>query len=56
MREIIISEFNNINVYYSNKKIILPKDYSDEVENHWTSLLQGGKKFFSCYSSICKEP
>lgn len=46
MREITISEFNNINVYYSNEKIILPKDYCDEVENHWNSLLQGGKKFF----------
>lgn len=32
MREITISEFNNINVYYNNEKIILPKDYSDEVE------------------------
>ena len=46
MREITISEFNNINVYYSNEKIILPKEYSDEVEKYWNSLLQGGKKFF----------
>ena len=42
MREITISEFNNINVYYSNEKVILPKDYSDEVEKHWNSLLQSG--------------
>jgi 8-oxo-dGTP pyrophosphatase MutT (NUDIX family) len=46
MREIIISEFNNINVYYSNEKVILPKDYSDEVEKHWNLLLQSGEKFF----------
>ena len=46
MREITISEFNNINVYYSNEKVILPKDYSDEVEKHWNSLLQSGEKFF----------
>jgi 8-oxo-dGTP pyrophosphatase MutT (NUDIX family) len=46
MREITISEFNNINVYYSNKKIILPKDYSEELENYWNLLLQDGKKIF----------
>jgi len=46
MREITISKFNNINVYYSNEKVILPKDYSDEVEKHWNSLLQSGEKFF----------
>lgn len=46
MSEINISQFNNINVYYNNEKVILPKDYSDGIENHWNSLLQSGKKFF----------
>lgn len=47
MKKINISEFNNnVNVYYSNERVFLPKDYSDEVEKHWNSLLQSDEKFF----------
>jgi hypothetical protein len=37
---------DNIKVYYTNKKVSLPQEYMDEVEGHWNTLLQSGKKFF----------
>lgn len=47
MKEITLYEFNNnVKVCYKNKKVSLPKDYSDNVEIYWNSLLKNGKKFF----------
>lgn len=48
MSEIIISKFsNNVKVHYTNEKISLPSDYSEEVKKHWESLLNSGKNFFN---------
>jgi len=47
MRKTIISRFHQgVNTYYTNEKISLPKDYSDQVEKHWQELQQAGKDFF----------
>lgn len=47
MKDINIYKFNdNVNICYSDRKISLPKDYSDAVEAYWNSLLKSGKKFF----------
>ena len=45
MRDTIISEFNNIKIYYTNQKKTLPIAYSEAVKRHWESLLASGKKF-----------
>lgn len=47
MREINMYKFgNDVKVYYTNKKVSLPQNYSDNVESYWDSLLKSGKKFF----------
>lgn len=47
MKEINIYRFsNNVKVRYTNKKVTLPKEYSDVMEVYWNSLLENGKKFF----------
>jgi len=47
MKEINIYNFdNNVKVHYTNKRVSLPKEYSDNMEEHWNSLLKKGDKFF----------
>lgn len=47
MKEINIYKFNNnVKVYFTNKRVSLPKNYSDSMEKYWESLLKSGKKFF----------
>lgn len=47
MREINIYNFNNnVKVYYTSKRVLLPKEYSDNMEEHWNSLLKKGNKSF----------
>lgn len=47
MEEVNIYEYNNnIKVYYTNTRASLPEEYRCEVERHWESLIQMGKKFF----------
>ena len=47
MNETIISEFNNIKVYYTNQKISLPTSYIEGVSKHWQNLILSGQKFFN---------
>jgi 8-oxo-dGTP pyrophosphatase MutT (NUDIX family) len=47
MRRTVISKFHQeVNTYYTNENISLPKDYSDQVEKHWEELQEIGKDFF----------
>lgn len=46
--ETTICEFsNNIKVYYTNKRKLLPVVYSEKVKKHWETLLSSGKSFFN---------
>jgi 8-oxo-dGTP pyrophosphatase MutT (NUDIX family) len=48
MKEVKISTFdNNINVYYTDKRICLPVEYRSRVDTHWNELIKSGKSFFN---------
>lgn len=47
MKEVHIKKIeNNISVNYTGRKIDLPGDYSQKVEEHWNSLIKSGRNFF----------
>lgn len=47
MIEISLYSFSdNVKVYFNQRKIVLPKAYSDSCEAYWESLLKGGKRYF----------
>jgi 8-oxo-dGTP pyrophosphatase MutT (NUDIX family) len=47
MSEISLYSFSdNVKVCFNQKKVSLPKQYSDDCDAHWESLRKKGKKYF----------
>jgi len=47
MNEIKLYSFDdNVKVCFNQRKVSLPKQYSDDCDAHWESLLKKGKKYF----------